>query len=50
MTKEKRKRAFIPKQLEHITRIGEDYRKGKNITGEDMMNTFNLVIMIDNNL
>ncbi len=41
VTKEKRKRAFIPKQLEHITRIGEDYRKGKNITGEDMMNTFN---------
>ena len=41
VTKEKRKKAFIPKQLEHMTRIGEDYRKGKNITGEDMMNTFN---------
>ena len=36
-----RKKKFTPKQLENITRTGEDYRKDKNITGEDMMNTFN---------
>ena len=36
-----RKKRFVPKQLENITRNGEDYRKNKDITGEDMMNTFN---------
>ena len=36
-----RKKNFIPKQLENIIRTGEDYRNGKNITGEDMMKTFN---------
>ena len=36
-----RKKGFIPKQLEHISRTGDDYRNGKNITGEDMMKTFN---------
>ncbi len=39
-TKQKRRGKFTPKQLEHITRTGENYRNGKNITGEDMMNTF----------
>ena len=36
-----RKKGFVPTQLEHISRIGNDYRNGKNITGEDMMKTFN---------
>lgn len=36
-----RKKGFVPKQLEHISRTGDDYRNGKNITGEDMMKTFN---------
>lgn len=36
-----RKKAFKPKQLEHIIRDGEDYRNNKNITGEDMMKKFN---------
>lgn len=36
-----RKKKFTPKQLENITRNGEDYRLGKNISGENMMNTFN---------
>ena len=36
-----RKKKFIPKQLEKITRTGENYRADKNISGEDMMNTFN---------
>ncbi len=36
-----RKKGFVPKQLEHISRTGEDYRNNKNITGEDMMKTFN---------
>lgn len=36
-----RKKKFTPKQLENITRNGEDYRADKNITGEDMMDTFN---------
>lgn len=36
-----RKKKFIPKQLEKITRTGENYRADKNITGDDMMNTFN---------
>ena len=36
-----RKKGFVPKQLEHISRTGDDYRNGKNITGKDMMETFN---------
>lgn len=36
-----RKKRFIPKQLKNIIRDGKDYRNNKNITGEDMMNTFN---------
>lgn len=36
-----RKKGFIPKQLEHISRNGDDVRNGKNITGEDMMKNFN---------
>lgn len=35
------KKRFVPKQLENITRTGEDYRNNRNITGEDMMQTFN---------
>lgn len=35
-----RKKRFVPKQLENITRNGEDYRDNKDITGEDMMQTF----------
>lgn len=38
---ETRKKKFTPKQLENITRTGEDYRADKNISGEDMMDTFN---------
>ncbi len=41
ITKQTRKGKFVPKQLQHITRTGEDYRNGNDITGEDMMNTFN---------
>lgn len=38
--KQNRKKRFVPKQLENITRNGEDYRNNKDISGEDMMNTF----------
>ena len=37
----KSKKVFKPKQLETIFRDGEDYRKGKDITGEDMLKVFN---------
>lgn len=36
-----RKKRFVPKQLENVTRNGEDYRNNKDITGEDMMQIFN---------
>lgn len=36
-----RKKRFVPKQLENITRDGEDYRNNRDVSGEDMMNTFN---------
>ena len=36
-----RKKRFVPKQLKNVTRNGKDYRNNKNITGEDMMQTFN---------
>lgn len=39
--KQTRKKRFVPKQLEHITRNGEDYRNNKDITGTDMLETFN---------
>lgn len=39
-TTKSRKKGFVPKQLEHITRTGEDLRNGKNITGEDMLEKF----------
>lgn len=35
-----RKKRFVPKQLQNVTRNGEDYRNNRDITGEDMMNTF----------
>ena len=35
-----RKKALKPPQLEHIERTGEDYRKERNITGNDMLATF----------
>lgn len=38
--KKQRKKRFIPKQLEHIERNGEDYRNGKDVTGNDMLQTF----------
>lgn len=40
-SKQIRKKKFVPKQLEHITRNGEDYRNNKDITGTDMLETFN---------
>ena len=40
-TTKTRKKGFVPKQLERVLRTGDDYRKGKNITGEDMMEKFN---------
>lgn len=36
-----RKKRFVPKQLENITRNGENYRNNRDISGEDMMKTFN---------
>lgn len=39
--KRTRKKGFTPKQLENIVRDGENYRNGKDITGKDMMETFN---------
>ncbi|MCI8548094.1 MAG: hypothetical protein HFJ38_04305, partial [Bacilli bacterium] len=37
-----RRKNFVPEQLQNITRNGEDYRKdNKNITGQDMLDTFN---------
>lgn len=35
-----RKKRFVPKQLQNVTRNGEDYRNNRDITGEDMLNTF----------
>ena len=35
-----RKERFIPKQLKNVTRNGEDYRNNKDVTGEDMIQTF----------
>lgn len=41
-TKRKRKSKFIPPQLEHIERKGEDYRHGLSVSGNDYVNTFSL--------
>ncbi|NMA24653.1 MAG: hypothetical protein GX936_03190, partial [Clostridiales bacterium] len=35
-----RKRRFVPPQLEHIRRDGPDYRKGRDIGGQDYLDTF----------
>lgn len=35
-----RKKRFIPVQLQHINRVGEEYRNSHNITGDDMLNVF----------
>jgi len=43
VTKDKnipRKKKLVPAQLSNIRPTAEDYRGGKNITGEDMLNTF----------
>lgn len=34
------KKRFVPKQLEHIKRIGDDYRKGKDVDGNAYTNEF----------
>lgn len=36
-----RKKKFIPKQLQHIKRVGDNYRNSHNITTDDMLNIFN---------
>lgn len=35
-----RKTRLTPPELAHITRIGEDFRDGHNVSGDDMMKTF----------
>lgn len=35
-----RKQNLVPPQLSHIIRKGEDYRDGKNISGQDMLDIF----------
>jgi hypothetical protein len=35
-----RKQRLLPPQLQHIDRIGEDYRDGKSVTGDDMLQAF----------
>lgn len=39
--KKTRKKRFIPKQLEHVIRDGVDYRKHRNVTGNDYIEKFN---------
>lgn len=39
-TGKKRKKGFVPKQLEDVERDGEDYRGGKQACGEDYMKVF----------
>ena len=34
------KKRFVPEQLKHIRRTGIDYRKGKEIEGQDYLDTF----------
>lgn len=38
--KKSRKKQFVPATLEQIERTGADYRNGREITGEDMLQTF----------
>ena len=38
--KSDRKTRLVPPQLKHITRIGEDYREGRDVTGNMMLDTF----------
>ena len=38
--KKPRKRAFVPKQLEHIERVGPDCRGETSVTGQDYLNAF----------
>lgn len=38
--KRKGKTRFVPAQLEHISRIGEDVRRGKSITGQDFLDVY----------
>lgn len=38
----KRKGRFVPKQLAHIKRIGEDIRNGRDMTGEDFIKDFSI--------
>lgn len=38
--KKERKKRFVPAQLANVERTGEDYRIGKDITGDDMLQTF----------
>lgn len=38
--KNNRKKRFIPIQLQHIKRVGNEYRNNHNITGDDMLNVF----------
>lgn len=41
--KRKGKKRFVPAQLEHVERIGlPDVRQGKDITGQDYLDTFNI--------
>lgn len=35
-----RKKRFVPPQLQHIRRDGPDYRRGRNATGQDYLDTF----------
>lgn len=35
-----RKKRFVPPQLEHIRRDGPDYRRGRDATGQDYLDTF----------
>lgn len=39
-TTKRRKKAFLPPQLEHIKRTGENYRRGRNVAGNDYLDTF----------
>lgn len=38
----KKKTNFQPQYLDHIQRIGFDYRNGENVTGEDIQKAFNI--------
>ncbi|MCR0531840.1 hypothetical protein MKC55_21055 [[Clostridium] innocuum] len=38
--RKQRKKNFVPVQLKHIVRNGENYRNGRKITGQDYLNKF----------